>query len=161
MGRQERRHERRGEIYRDAVQRHGRRRSSGRVDAAHVEEPTLSLLGTVDYRNIAAPSNAIASQWCEGGYFCTLAFARANPDVVKRFSAAMAETAVWANNNHEATARIIEKYANAPFNQANHRLYFPSYLRSDEFQPLIDAAARYGVLKASFPAKELFAPGLG
>lgn len=33
-------------------------------------------------------------------------------------------------------------------------------LRAEEMQPLIDAAAHYGVLKAPFPAKELFAPGL-
>lgn len=135
--------------------------TSGRVDAAHVEEPTLTFLGTVNYRNIAAPSDAIASQWCQGGYFCTLAFAQANRDIVKRFAAAMADAAVWANNNHEATARIIEKYSGSPFNRSNHRMYFPQYLRSEDFQPLIDAAARYGVLKASFPAKDLFAPGLG
>lgn len=135
--------------------------ASGRVDAAHVEEPTLTNLGTVNFRVIAAPSSAIAAQWCQGGYFCTLAFARAHPDVVQKFAAVMAETAVWANKNHDATAKIIEKYSNSPFNPATHRMYFPQYLRADEFQPLIDAAARYGVLKASFPAKELFAPGLG
>lgn len=134
--------------------------TSGRVDAAHVEEPTLTNLGTINYRVIAAPSNAIALTWCQGGFFSTLAFAKAYPDTVKRFAAAMADTAVWANKNHDATAKIIEKYSNSPFNPGTHRMYFPPSLRPADFQPLIDAAAKYGVLKASFPAKDLFAPGL-
>jgi len=134
--------------------------TSGRVDAAHVEEPTLTNLGTVNFRVIAAPSDAIAPQWCQGGFFSTLEFAKSHPDIVKKFAAAMAETAVWANKNHDATAKILEKYSNSPLNPATRRMFFPEHLRAEEFQPLIDAAARYGVLKATFPAKDLFAPGL-
>lgn len=134
--------------------------AAGRADAASVEEPNFSLLVSNGYRLIARPSDAIASQWTQGGYFCTLDFARAHPDVVKKFAAAMAEMAVWANKNHDATAQILEKYSHTPVNPATHRMYYPEHLSAPEMQPLIDAAAHYGVLKAPFPAKELFAPGL-
>jgi NitT/TauT family transport system substrate-binding protein len=134
--------------------------AAGRADAASVEEPNFSLLVSSGYRLIARPSDAIASQWTQGGYFCTLDFARAHPDIVKKFAAAMAETAVWANKNHDATAQILEKYSHTPVNPATHRMFYPEHLSAAEMQPLIDAAARYGVLKAPFPAQELFAPGL-
>jgi len=134
--------------------------TSGRIDAAHVEEPTLSNLDPAAFRTVAVPSNAIALQWCEGGYFCMSDFARTHPDIVRKFADAMAETADWANNNHDATARILEKYSGSAVNPKMPRMFYPEHLRAEEIQPLIDAAARYGVLKATFPAQELFAPGL-
>jgi hypothetical protein len=41
-----------------------------------------------------------------------------------------------------------------------HRVYYPARLDAAQLQPLIDAAARYGVLKATFPASDLFVQGL-
>jgi hypothetical protein len=39
-------------------------------------------------------------------------------------------------------------------------MYYPERLRASELQPLIDASAKYGLLKASFPAKDIIAPGV-
>jgi NitT/TauT family transport system substrate-binding protein len=135
--------------------------ASGRVDAVVAEEPVLTAITQKDGRVIGRPGDAIGPLWIEGGFFTTLDFAKAHPDVVKRFADALAETNAWANKNHDASGQILGKYAKTTFDPAQRRCYYPERLNAAQVQPLIDAAAQYGVLKASFPAKEIFAPGLG
>jgi NitT/TauT family transport system substrate-binding protein len=134
---------------------------SGRVDAVMVEEPTMGTLLAGNGRAIGDPYGTIAPQWIEGGYFCSADFAKAHPDVIKQFADAMAEAAVWANANHAATAAMLETYTKGPVSPAMVRIAFPERLRSSDLQPLIDASVKFGVLKATFPARDLFAPGIG
>jgi NitT/TauT family transport system substrate-binding protein len=130
--------------------------TAGRIDAASVEEPAYSaMIADGTFRSIGAPGNAIAPLWTEGGYFVLQSFAKSHPDVVTKFANAMAETDDWANKNPAATARILSKYMNAPVNPNMTRCFYPERLRAQDLQPLIDASAKYGVLKASFPAREL------
>lgn len=134
--------------------------TAGRVDAVLPEEPALSaVLANGDSRRIGLPNSAIAALWVEGGYFCTLEFAKAHPDIVKNFADAIAETDAWANKNHDATAKILAKYGLTVTPQM-HRVFYPERLHAADLQPLIDASAKYGVLKATFPAQEMFAPGI-
>jgi NitT/TauT family transport system substrate-binding protein len=135
--------------------------TAGRTDAALTEEPWLTPLVAVGARKIATPFDQIAPRWIEGGYFCTADFVRDHLDVVKRFALAISETSVWANKNRDATAKILEKYAKTTVPPTMVRTYYPEHLVASDLQPLIDASAKYGLLKAPFPAKDLFAPGLG
>jgi NitT/TauT family transport system substrate-binding protein len=125
------------------------------------EEPDLSEMLASDGRVLAKAYTAIAPQWILGGYFCTADFAKSHPDVVRKFADAMSEAAAWANANHAATAAILAKYGKAPLPPNVQRMYYPERLRAADLQPLIDASAKYGILKATFPARDLFAPGLG
>ena len=135
--------------------------TAGRIDAAMAEEPAFStIVGTDVGRVLATPYDTIAPLWIEGGYFVTLDYAKANPDVIRKFADAMAEAAVWANANHAATAALLAEFAKTPVAPNVQRMYYPPRLRAAELQPLIDASAKYGVLKAPFPAKDMFAPGL-
>jgi NitT/TauT family transport system substrate-binding protein len=134
--------------------------TSGRVAAIMAEEPDMTAILAGDGRVLGNAYTAIAPQWILGGYFCTLDFAKSHPDVVRKFADAMADAAVWANANHDATAAILAKYGRTtPPNV--QRMYYPQRLRAADLQPLIDASAKYGILKAPFPARDLFAPGLG
>jgi NitT/TauT family transport system substrate-binding protein len=135
--------------------------TAGRIDAAMAEEPSFStIIGGDVGRVLATPYDNIAPQWIEGGYFVTLEYAKANPDVIRKFADAMAEAAVWANANHAATAAMLAEFAKTPVAPNQQRMYYPPRLRAADLQPLIDASAKYGVLKAPFPAKDMFAPGL-
>lgn len=130
---------------------------AGRIDAASVEEPAYSnIMSQGNVRSIGIPGDAIAPLWVEGGYFVLQAFAKAHPDIVTKFANAMAETDDWANKNPVASARILSKYTNAPVDPSMVRCFYPQRLRAEDIQPLIDASAKYGILKASFPAKDLF-----
>jgi NitT/TauT family transport system substrate-binding protein len=130
--------------------------AAGRIDAASVEEPAFSnIMSQGNVRPIGIPGNAIGPLWVEGGYFVLRSFAAAHPDIVTKFANAMAETDAWANKNPVATARILSKYTNVPVDPSMVRCFYPERLKAEDLQPLIDASAKYGILKASFPAKEL------
>lgn len=129
---------------------------AGRIDVACIEEPVLSETIARDGRLLADGYNALSRQFCEAAWFCTADYAKSHPDVVRKFADVMARTAAWANKNHAASAKIIEKYAKTSLPADVHRCYYPERLRANDFQPVIDAAAKYGVLKTAFPAAELF-----
>jgi len=134
--------------------------ASGRIDAACIEEPVLSETLSADGRVLANGYDAIAKQFCEAAWICTSDYAKAHPDVVRKFGDTIAMTAAWANKNQAATAKILEKYGNVTLPPGMHRCYNPERLRATDFQPIIDASAKFGVIKSGFRAADVFAPGL-
>jgi NitT/TauT family transport system substrate-binding protein len=128
-----------------------------RIDAALVTEPVLSAaLNTKQFRVVADPYSAIASDFLMGGWFATPAWVKAHPQAAAAFAKAIHETARWANTHHAESAVILESVSNAHMGTAVHRVPFAEALRASDLQPLIDVCAKYGLLKAPFPAAELF-----
>jgi NitT/TauT family transport system substrate-binding protein len=134
--------------------------ASGRVDAASVSEPFLSQALAGDLRMLAKDGDALGHDFVEGAFFSTAEYAKTHPDVVRKFAAAMAETARWANRNPDTAWKILEKFTKAPMSPGMVHTPFPERFESAYVQPLIDAAAKYGVLKATFPGSDMYAPGL-
>jgi NitT/TauT family transport system substrate-binding protein len=131
--------------------------ATGHVDAAAVEEPLLSRILAGDAKPFADIYDAIADRFSEGGSFTTEDFVRTHTPALRRFAAVMAETARWANANPAASAVILQKYTGIDVSQERHRVHFADRLDPRQLQPLIDVAAKYGTLKASFPASQLIA----
>jgi NitT/TauT family transport system substrate-binding protein len=131
---------------------------TGRVDAVVAEEPTETILLSSGARVVANVNDAIGDEWLGGGWFCTADYANAHPDIVRRFADAIAEAGTWANKNHEASAKILESYTKQPINPNQKRAFYPERVSPALLQPLIDVSAKYGLLKASFPAKDVIAP---
>jgi NitT/TauT family transport system substrate-binding protein len=134
--------------------------AAGRIDGAIVEEPALSAALAQNSRVLGYAYDAIAKRFNVGAFFATKDFVSAHPDVVRTFAEAIAATAVWANRHHPESARILEKYSRAAIAPEMRRTVFAEHLRAAEVQPLIDASAKYGLLKAAFPAADMIAPGL-
>jgi NitT/TauT family transport system substrate-binding protein len=134
--------------------------SSGRVDAATMEEPALDKVLANDGLLLAHAYDAIDKDFSEGGYFATADFVKTHLDLVRRFAAAINETARWANANQPTTATILQKYSGISTADLVHRVHYHDKLDPARIQPLINAAAKYGTLKASFPASDLIAQGL-
>jgi NitT/TauT family transport system substrate-binding protein len=133
---------------------------SGRIDAACIEEPVLSQTLAGNGRLLANGYDALATQFCEAAWVCSADYARANPDVIKKFSAALALTADWANKNRPLTAKILEKYGKTTLPPGMHRCFYPLHMRASDFQPVVDATARFGVIKAPFRVTDVFAAGV-
>jgi NitT/TauT family transport system substrate-binding protein len=131
---------------------------SGRVAACELEEPQLDAALATGLRSIGNPGMSIAPVWIEGGYFCTESFAAEHPDIVKKVASAIGEANDWANRNRVASWAILAKYSSIA-TMPKHRSFYPLHLDAKQVQPLIDAAARIGVLKAPFPASDLFVKG--
>lgn len=131
--------------------------ASGRVDAACIEDPVLTQsIAAGSVRLLAWGYDAIAPLFCEGCWVTSASYAQSNPVAVRKFADAIALTADWANKNPGAADKIVEKYSQAVLPPNVHHAFFPARLRASYFQPVIDAAARYGVLKSPFNVSDCF-----
>jgi len=130
---------------------------AGRIDAAYVAEPFLTA-AKKNGRLLAYADDAIAKVNLRTVWFASPEWAAAHQDVVKRFAAAMRETAIWANDkrNQARSAEILVKYSEIdPSTVASMiRAAYGVQLTPALVQPQIDVTARYNNFTA-FPAKEL------
>ena len=132
--------------------------ASGRIDAAMMTEPELSgALQKKQVRTLAYPLEAIGSRFVVGVWFATAGYVKAHPDVVHAYAAAMADAADWANTHQAESAKILEAQTGVKMGAHAARVLFANHLDVKEMQPVIDASAKYGALKAPFPASQLVA----
>lgn len=126
-----------------------------RVDAAFIAEPQITQAKATS-RVLSKPYDALGDGWLIAGYFTTRGWADAHPDLLRKFQAAMRETAVWANANQDKSAEILAKYTklDVALVRASYRAKFGEALTAAQLQPTIDLAAHYKLLDA-FPATNL------
>jgi NitT/TauT family transport system substrate-binding protein len=131
--------------------------ASGRVDAAYLVEPFLSMAlkkGTV--KSFASPDPALGPSYLATVWFTTPQWAKAHPDLVARFASAMREAARWANANPTKVVPILAKeiHADPTITAEAARSYFSERLIPAEVQPWIDVTARYAKFP-TFPAADI------
>jgi NitT/TauT family transport system substrate-binding protein len=132
--------------------------SEGRVDAATVSQPDLAVALQGNTRVLASFYDAIGKEFLLGCYFTTAAYAKAHPDVIRKFAAALEETARWANANQRRSGQILEAATKQKVLPTTTRMTYPEKLNVSLIQPVITAAARYGLIRREFSAGELIAP---
>jgi NitT/TauT family transport system substrate-binding protein len=127
-----------------------------RVDAGWLAEPFIHVAEPYA-RTLATCFDAVAPRWMLGAWFTTTDWAAAHRDAVDSFRTVMAKTAVWANGHQSESAAILAKYSNLDvgFVRSMHRIVYATRPEASLVQPVIDLAARYGAINASFPAQEL------
>lgn len=125
--------------------------ASGKIDAAEIGDPALTILrlrGTV--KVLAEPFSAFGvDRFLLGGYVASKPWALAHPDVVRRFIAAMRETARWSNAHRAETAKNLATRLKLTPDviAAMSRTTFAESLTPETIQPPLDVAARYGLIK--------------
>lgn len=130
--------------------------ASGRVDAAMMAVPELTnSLRTKAVKVVGYPFESIGQEWLIGGWFTTTTWAQAHPDLVRAFVSAMQTTADWANHHQAQSAKILEQATGIPVDPLAARLLYTDRLDPKAMQPVIDASAKYGAIKTTFPAAEL------
>jgi NitT/TauT family transport system substrate-binding protein len=130
---------------------------SGRIDAASVSEPALDdALRSGEIRSLAPVFDAIGKRFLISGYFTSEDFAKAHPDVVRKFAGVMSVTARWANGNRARSGQILEKYAQATVLPGSTRITYAERLSAADVQPVLDLLLKYGLLKAPMRAKDMF-----
>lgn len=80
-----------------------------------------------------------------------------HPLEAKKFADVMRETAVWANAHYDESAVILGRNLSESPDQIRviTRVTYGTTLDPKLVQPSIDLCAKYGVIKASFPARDL------
>ena len=131
---------------------------NGKVGAAIIGEPFITFGVAKGLRPIYMDKNAIAPRFALAGFMTTKDWAVKNPAVAAKFIAAIKEAAQWANTNRSASSAILAKYTKLPLPVVERmkRGQYAEALLASDFQPVIDAAAKYGVLPKAFPAPEFF-----
>jgi NitT/TauT family transport system substrate-binding protein len=134
---------------------------AGRVAAAFIPEPNLTKAAG-QTRYFASAYDGIAKEFMVIGWLAAKGWIDANTDMAKTYASVMRQTADWANKNKRASAEILAKYAKLPADTiaSMHRTSYVQGLNSNLIQPVIDVTAHYKTLAQSFPANELFYPGI-
>jgi NitT/TauT family transport system substrate-binding protein len=131
---------------------------AGRIDGATVLNPVLQIARrTPDVTVLANPFDTISNHFCSSTWFTTHDYAAANGEVVKRFVSGLRE----ATKVEYAHPADMASYL-APFLNEDAALLatFPRTmgglaLDAGDYQPVIDLAARYGLIPKTFPAREM------
>ena len=133
--------------------------NTGRIDAAANNTAFDPLLGKPNdpVHMLGSAYDAVSPRFASSMWFATSDWAAKNPDVVRRFDLTMKEAGMWGNTHPHESAAIVAahiKQSAADIEAANRAIY-GSDMTPDLLQPVIDASAKYGALKAAFPAREL------
>ncbi|AZQ38883.1 nitrate ABC transporter substrate-binding protein [Streptomyces cyaneochromogenes] len=88
----------------------------GQIDAACVVEPATATIRSQGGREIASPLIDIAPELTVAMYFTSTQYARQNPDVVKKFQDATAESLAYAEAHPDEARQIVTTYTKIPAN---------------------------------------------
>jgi NitT/TauT family transport system substrate-binding protein len=133
-----------------------------RVDAAFILYPPLAeALDSGKVRAVSVPYDAIAPFFVLSGWFTTTDYAAKHPDVIRTFVRVMYEAAKFANGHPADTAPMMSDLTKVPMSiyQTMPRVGAATSTNPKDWQPLIDAAAKYGVIPHAFPAKDFIWQG--
>jgi NitT/TauT family transport system substrate-binding protein len=138
---------------------------ANRVAAASLDttgDPILGKPGDT-LRLLASTFDTVAPRFAPSVWFSTTGWVAKHPAAAKAFVTAMRESALWANTHHRESAEILSKYAHATTQQIDTltRVTYGDHLTPELIQPNIDLAAKYGVIKAAFPASDFISSAAG
>jgi ABC-type nitrate/sulfonate/bicarbonate transport system substrate-binding protein len=128
----------------------------GRIAAAQISQPwATSALTTC--KSLGPPNDAIAPRFLLGGYVATAAWIAEHKDAARRIRTALAQCARAYNGNPSASTQAVADLTkqDPAVVERSIRSIFGEQLNTALVQPVIDTAAKYGLLKATFPAADL------
>ncbi|MEU9283428.1 ABC transporter substrate-binding protein [Streptomyces sp. NPDC048275] len=86
----------------------------GQIDAAMVVEPALATVKSQGAREIASPLVDVAEGLTVAMYFTSTQYAQQNPDVVKKFQEATAESLAYADAHPDEVRETVTTYTKIP-----------------------------------------------
>ncbi|MCX4766351.1 ABC transporter substrate-binding protein [Streptomyces sp. NBC_01275] len=87
---------------------------SGQIDAAMAVEPALATLKSQGARELTSPFVDIAPNLTIAMYFTSTQYAQKNPEVVKEFQEATAESLAYADAHPDEVRQIVTTYTKIP-----------------------------------------------
>jgi NitT/TauT family transport system substrate-binding protein len=129
-----------------------------RIAAATVLNPVLSdALASGKVRSLGPSYDAIAPRWLVTAWFTTREYAYRNAGVVRRFAEGLRQASLAINARPADAAPALSQFLHDDPARLASMKRSPLGIDLDprEIQPVIDVAARYGVIAKPFPAHEL------
>lgn len=128
----------------------------GTVAAAFIAEPFYHNAAD-QLRVLASTYDTIAKQFYIGAWFAPRSWLSANPGTVRRFTAAIYQTAAWANTHRDETAVTLNKVSKIDLEtiKGMTRSSWGTNLDQALMQPVLDIAARYNAIVRPTAASQL------
>jgi NitT/TauT family transport system substrate-binding protein len=133
-----------------------------RVDGAFILYPVLAdALASGKVRAVVAAYDAIAPYFVLSAWFTTTNYASTHPDIIRTFVRVMYAAAAYTNKHHAETAPMMSELTKTPLAiyETMARVDAATSTNPKDWQPPIDAAAKYHVIPQAFPAKDFLWPG--
>lgn len=128
--------------------------AQGRIAAAILNDPELTaFINAKAIKSVGNPIAMVAPRYLANGWIASQDWADAHPDVVAKFSQAIAMAAVWANAHPEDAAKILGRYSKIQEDRIHAT--FATSLDPKMIQPILDAAAKYKVIPRPMSASEI------
>jgi NitT/TauT family transport system substrate-binding protein len=131
--------------------------AAGRVDAIWVVEPFVTAAKGQGARLIASNYVDAAPDLTVATYFTSLDLAAKNPDLVKRFKEAMAESLAYAGRHPDEVRAVISTYTQITADVTAKIILpaWPSAVNKDSVQTLTDLAVQDKLLDKAPPLDDL------
>jgi ABC-type nitrate/sulfonate/bicarbonate transport system substrate-binding protein len=129
---------------------------SGRVDAATMDAAGNEATENAQFRTLGSTFDAIAPRFLASLWFASSDWVTKHPADARAFATIVRQASVWANANPRDAIAIYaknSKYTVADLANAR-RPIFATTVTPELVQPAIDLSAKYGMIKAAFPAKD-------
>ena len=134
-----------------------------RIDMGIVQPPVLDAsLAEGTTKTLGDAMGAIASTFLIQAFVSRTDWAQQHSDVIRRFNRVLYDAARYVNTHRAETAPLVAEITKIDLEVVRkmYRTLAGTSLDLALFQPLIDAAAKYGLIARAFPARELvFVPG--
>jgi NitT/TauT family transport system substrate-binding protein len=130
----------------------------GTVAAAFLAEPSITAgKQSGDIRVVASTYDTIAPSFYIGAWFGPKDWPQKSPDVMKRFTAALYETARWCDTHRDETAISLSKLSKIDLDRvkAMNRGSYATSIDPKLMQPVIDMAVKYNLLAKRVDASTL------
>jgi NitT/TauT family transport system substrate-binding protein len=136
---------------------------TGRVDAATLASPFLdAAVASGKYRVIGKPYDAIAKRFVIASWVANAPDVDKDRQAYTRFSQAFHESSVYTNAHMADTVDLMADFTKVDPQVIAHasRILDAEYLAKSDIQPVIDFAAKYGLIDRSFDSEAIISPAI-
>jgi NitT/TauT family transport system substrate-binding protein len=132
----------------------------GRIAGANMSNPGLATVLASNSANLVGrPDDAIGKHYLLTAWFASTAYIAAHPDVIRKFADVMSQAARYTNTHHAETVPLTAPFWGIDPNVLSHmpRAEIGDRLDAADLQPVVNLAAKYGIIDKPFDAHELIA----
>jgi len=136
--------------------------AAGRIDAGCLPNPNMAEAVASGKARLFAPAiSAIARRFSQAAFFSTADYVAKNKATVAAFRKVIEEGSAYANTHHAQMIPLLAKFTGIEEKviAAEPQQLVGTSLDVRLIQPLVDTAARYGAIPASFDARQMIDPG--
>jgi NitT/TauT family transport system substrate-binding protein len=129
-----------------------------RVDAAILQTPQLDIsLEKGTTKTLSYANEAIAPTFILAGYVALADWVKSHTAETRIFVSTLAVATAYVNTHRPETAPLVAEFSKTTLENVAkmHRTTNPTVLDPALVQPLIDAAAKYGIIAHAFPARDV------